>query len=178
MSHRIDRSGQQFNDWTVLRYVSGKFYLCRCKCGTEKAINKDNLLRGNSRSCRPCAGRKVAAQWKLPEGQAAFNDLVHSYKQGAKARGIKWDLTTEQVKQMFAMPCLYCGDRPSAVRVVPACNGSFTYSGIDRLDSSQSYTEANCVPCCKKCNYMKASLSVDEFRSHILKLASRSWVSG
>jgi hypothetical protein len=47
--------GETFNRWTVLalaRNDSGKlFYLCRCVCGTERQVRKDQLVRNVSKSC-------------------------------------------------------------------------------------------------------------------------------
>ena len=41
------------------------------------------------------------------------------------------------------------------------------HGGIDRKDSSIGYVSDNVVPCCEHCNMMKASLSINEFLSHI-----------
>ena len=51
-----DLTGKQFGYWTVLakadRSESRKArYLCRCRCGTEKVVEANNLKNGNSRSC-------------------------------------------------------------------------------------------------------------------------------
>jgi hypothetical protein len=48
--------------------------------------------------------------------------------------------------------CYYCGYK----------NSDFV-NGIDRIDSKKGYILDNCVACCKMCNYMKGSLSVDVF---------------
>ena len=39
--------------------------------------------------------------------------------------------------------------------------GSFTFSGIDRVDGHKGYSIENCVPCCKKCNLKKNKVSID-----------------
>lgn len=64
MTRRIDISGQRFGKLTVLNferteriekaygnvsYVS--YYKCKCDCGNEKIINKNNLVTGNTKSC-------------------------------------------------------------------------------------------------------------------------------
>ena len=49
-----DLTGQTFGYWTALKKIgrySGTKYLCRCVCGTEREIQKANLLRGCSKSC-------------------------------------------------------------------------------------------------------------------------------
>lgn len=49
----IDLTGQQIGDWTVIKYVGNKKYLCRCSCEnqTEREVLKCNLLNGSSTSC-------------------------------------------------------------------------------------------------------------------------------
>lgn len=51
---------------------------------------------------------------------------------------------------LLASSCHYCG--------VPHA------AGIDRVDSTvRSYTQDNCVACCKRCNFMKRDAKLDEF---------------
>lgn len=53
----VDLTGQQIGDWTVIKYVGNKRYLCRCNCEnqTEREVLKCNLLNGTSTGC----GHKV-----------------------------------------------------------------------------------------------------------------------
>ena len=46
----------------------------------------------------------------------------------------------------------------------------FFHIGIDRKDSSLGYTEKNCVPCCKKCNWMKRDLSITDWLGQMKKI--------
>lgn len=54
---REDLTGRTFGHWTVLGFAErrgkGKasFWLCRCVCGTERAVEAENLRRGASASC-------------------------------------------------------------------------------------------------------------------------------
>ena len=58
-----DLTGQQFEDWTVLRYVGWRrratMWLCRCKCGREGEVSAGNLRSGHSARCRACAARSL-----------------------------------------------------------------------------------------------------------------------
>jgi hypothetical protein len=56
MSKMIDMTGQQFGDWTVLRYDesskgSTAKWICRCVCGNEKSVAGPSLRRGESKGC-------------------------------------------------------------------------------------------------------------------------------
>ena len=48
-------------------------------------------------------------------------------------------------------------------------------NGIDRIDSSKGYVFDNCVPCCKHCNIMKMTMTIDEFINKIKKILN-VWV--
>ena len=51
VSKRIDLTGQQINEWTVLEYLGDRKYLCRCSCGVEKPVSAYSLTSGASKSC-------------------------------------------------------------------------------------------------------------------------------
>lgn len=44
-------------------------------------------------------------------------------------------------------------------------------NGIDRLDSARPYETANCLPCCKDCNYMKGTYDPVSFIEKCKKVA-------
>jgi len=53
--NRIDRTGQVYNYWTIVRYVDTPGhkarYLCRCKCGKEKVAIVTLIVNGTLKSC-------------------------------------------------------------------------------------------------------------------------------
>jgi hypothetical protein len=61
-------------------------------------------------------------------------------------------------------------ERGRRVAIDESGNGSFTYSGIDRIDSSIGYIEGNVVSCCSKCNTAKSDMPFDEFRVWAIRL--------
>jgi len=82
MGKLIDETGNRYGKWVVIRRVEnsrnyGAYWLCRCDCGTERAIQGGSLRRGASQSCR-C----------LPEmkGQK-FGRLMVIQREGTNKRG-------------------------------------------------------------------------------------------
>lgn len=51
MAIRIDLTGKKFNMLTVVQELGGGKVLCKCDCGQEKVLNKDNVKRGKVLSC-------------------------------------------------------------------------------------------------------------------------------
>lgn len=57
-----DLSGREFGGWTVLRRSGSAadgsaLWLCRCKCGAERAVKGRYLTSLRSTRCRPCGSR-------------------------------------------------------------------------------------------------------------------------
>lgn len=77
---RIDLTGRVFRRWTVIAYSHSKqygrspvlYWLCRCECGTEKAIAGNSLRTGLSNSCGSCGtkGRRTHLMTGSPEYQS------------------------------------------------------------------------------------------------------------
>ena len=80
------------------------------------------------------------------------------YKNGAKVRGLVFDITLDEFTKLVKQSCYYCGG-----------NGY----GIDRLDSSIGYTKNNIVPCCSMCNMMKQSYTKENFVNQCEKITDR-----
>lgn len=67
-----------------------------------------------------------------------------------------FELSQDMFEQIVKQPCYYCG--------IVQDRG---FNGVDRKDSTEGYTESNCVSCCKMCNYMKSSLAERVFLDRI-----------
>lgn len=182
-----DLTDKQFGWWHVLgfsrysRMPSNKrmtYWVCRCVCGVERDVQGRSLRSGKSVSCG-CYARKASRDWhSLPKGESALNQLYRRYEDGAKKRGLLFNLDKTQVKELSQKPCNYCGYPPhQKVWADPNLknykyNGGFVYNGIDRIDNTKGYLLDNVVPCCGVCNRMKMTMSVDEFLEQIGRITA------
>jgi len=78
------------------------------------------------------------------------------YSRSARDKNLDFEISQEDFDKIVKEPCHYCD--------VIQERG---FNGIDRMASSIGYVTDNCVSCCKTCNYMKCSLSVDVFLKRI-----------
>lgn len=87
-----------------------------------------------------------------------LNVTYYKYHHGAIERKLEFTLTKEDFESIIINNCYYCKSKPTK------------YSGIDRFDNNEGYTLENCVPCCTTCNFLKHTLSYDDFILQINKI--------
>jgi hypothetical protein len=116
---------------------------------------------------------KNAIRRKLGWGDSARNDVRTDYKNGARRRDLIWGLSNQDFDDIVRKDCVYCGRPPSNVRANQNKTGSFTYSGIDRIDNKIGYILSNVVPCCKHCNRAKSDISKQEFLDWACRIANK-----
>ena len=166
--------GKKFDRLLVVSPAKSKhkraYWNCLCDCGKTCTAMGKYLRQGKKRSCG-CLKRESAQinakamteSNNLPFGVAAFNLLFAGYKCSAAAREIEFKLTKDEVRDLTKENCFYCGAEPETVYASHLPNGGYVYNGVDRKDSSLGYSLENCVACCKMCNWMKNTFSVEKF---------------
>lgn len=167
--------GKKFNRLTVLEFSHKRqyrsYWKCKCDCGKEITVERHHLVGGYTKSCG-CF--KV---YKRASGESGLKLFIKGYKSNAIIRGMKFNLTMEDVRNITSKNCYYCGEEPSGISIMSKSKDeklteyrTYKYSGIDRIDSNKGYELDNVVPCCKWCNIAKNDSTVDEFKNHIFKM--------
>ena len=171
----IDLTGKKFGRLTTIKRVGSypnrsAMWLCECECGTEKIINGYHLRSGHTKSCG-CLSKEVTGNLRrLPTGLASMRARMRQYKKDAKAKGIEYNLTEEQFREITQKDCYYCGAKPNNISKCPEFNGNYKYNGIDRIDNDKGYVSDNIVPCCITCNYAKGTKTMQEFKGCVVKI--------
>lgn len=159
--------GQKFNMLTVIKKLESRprpnkkgrdcYWLCVCECGKECETTTYKLRAGQFKSCG-C----------LRDGEhSGTNSIISKYRNKSKRRGLEFDFTTEEFREIMYGNCYYCNAEPK---------NKFRkdkYNGVDRVNNSIGYTKQNSVTCCKICNIMKSVLSIDEFYSHLTRIYNK-----
>jgi hypothetical protein len=184
MGKKLDLLGHRFGRLIVIQEIGpskGRSILwkCRCDCGQEKVILGNNLRGGYSKSCG-CLQKEVAIETRIKlrtfHGEAAKNALIRNYKRDAETRNIDFELTDEEISNLFKGCCHYCNTPPSQTYKGHYWS-AFTYNGIDRVDSRYGYFLDNVVSCCRICNNAKSTLSKQEFLDWIKRVYEHTYNS-
>lgn len=165
---RIDLTGQRFSRWLVLGYSHTKWYKrgchiywkCKCGCRTIKSIYGTTLRNGSSKSCG-CYHNDLR---RLEKGEAAFHKVYQKYRSSAKKRKLIFTLSIDEFKFLTKQNCYYCGVEPVNVGSSDKRTyGTYTYNGVDRVDSTKGYEIDNVVACCSVCNFAKGRNTIEQF---------------
>ena len=141
-------------------------WVCLCECGNTSTVTSNNLAMGHQISCG-CSGRHPTAEiikkraLGIVKVDTGLKETYRSYKSNANKRGIQFELTLEDARDLFSKDCHYCGRKPSSMYIKSYY--PFIYNGIDRKINSLGYLKENCVTCCGICNRSKVDLDYDVF---------------
>lgn len=142
---KIDYKGKIFGRWTVLRDDPRKSrnVVCRCECGVEKSVDKQNLRKGTSKSCG-CLSAEITSKREKVHGKyhtrtySAWASMVARGRgQGSNGhyyseRGIEVCERWLQVNGRGFLNFLEdMGDCPAGI-------------SLDRIDNNQGYFKENC----------------------------------
>jgi hypothetical protein len=158
-----------FGKWEVIEFSyynknkKRNIWLCRCECGNEKKIREDTLTGGASKSCG-CVNRHCNInnrRWKgFGEISATFWNKV---RRGAERRKIEFSLKIEDMWDLFLeqkKKCALSDVELSFSKRIKDYDGN---ASIDRIDSSKGYIKGNVQWVDKKVNFMKITLSQENF---------------
>lgn len=190
---KIDETGKRYGLLTVVRESHVKQYKtyweCLCDCGMTVFVQGDSLRSGNSKSCG-CRGtrppnsvppgtvkQKQSRANGSRRGYSGFYRTYLRYRGDAQYRGLEFCITQDEFRELTQSNCHYCGVEPSQVvkdqqPQEDGTIGTYTYNGIDRIDSKGGYTHENIVPCCRVCNTAKSDMPEAVFLGWVRRIAS------
>ena len=153
-SSRIkDLTGIEYGSWTVIRFDAKRchhhYWICRCKCGSERSVEASHLRNGTSPQCKDCGYRRQTCDalgrssydWKPVIGYSGelscyrnmlnrcFNPTATRYSTHG-GRGIT---VCHRWRESFQAFLEDMGKRPSKRH------------SIERIDNDGNYDPGNCI---------------------------------
>jgi len=160
--------GKRFGRLVVTDQTGGRqngsiIWGCMCDCGTRRLVPTNRLRSGNTQSCGCLQKERQRSAVAFSGGESAFRRLYRGYKRNARNKNRAFSISKEEFRKLTKLPCYYCGAEPTNTLTEASLNGSYTYNGLDRVDTNAGYTPDNVVPCCKHCNVAKRAMTQEEF---------------
>lgn len=162
--------GMIFGGWKVSSPIIWKddkkrMGYIRCVCSlcnkTRKYVRIEQLLK-SSKGCNACANPDT--------GIGPFSGrLIHHWKSGASRRNIKWELTHEQLLNLYNKQNGKCALTGEVLTF--STKNSLGNVSLDRITSSLGYCETNVQLVTKKINMAKHLLEQTEFIEMCRKVA-------
>jgi hypothetical protein len=185
-----DWTGKKYGRFTFIelsdkRRGNGAMWVAQCECGTIKTVLPAPIARGDVKSCG-CANHE--SRVKNGKTTRKFHPIESSARIVWGTSYNDGDVSFADFMRLSQLACHYCNRAPfrtfnkadslirkrkdTAVRKkyvseYQKTEGNFTYNGLDRIDSRETHTIANVVPCCYFCNWMKSNLTQEEFIRHV-----------
>ena len=168
-SSLIDETGNQYGNLTVIsRAPNNKYHvarwLCLCGCGNYITVIGQRLRNGKVGSCG-CLNTSHKRS-----GNTIYKKMHALTRWQCKQRGVPFDLSWEDVRDIVNKECSYCGRQPYTTKYayhrskLGIKDEALVLNGIDRVVPNLGYIMGNVVSCCKYCNRAKSDLSLDEFK--------------
>lgn len=163
---RISRSGVTGLSTSMTRWV------CRCDCGVEKVLLRNNLINGTTKSCG-CLSHEVASQMgKGRKGIRAWNwkgvgdisgSLWGRICYFAAQRDLEVQVTPQEVWELFQKQKGVCALSGLPLRFDTVGERSQGNASLDRIDSSKGYITGNIQWVDKRLQQMKWDSPQAEF---------------
>lgn len=157
---RRDITGLVFGRLTVLKYFGSKnhatYWLCDCKCGTQRIVKYGHLTGSQIVSCG-CAKPTGKDHWKWSGYKEITGTYLHNWKTNAESRNVSIDVTEEQLWDQYINQKKLCAlsGRPIGFEDNTA--------SLDRIDSSLGYSKQNIQWLHKDVNRAKMDMSDSDF---------------
>lgn len=142
---------------------SRRFCKCLCECGKEIFVERFNLIRNQTKSCgcnRYPKG-KSSRKWKSVGNLHA--STLGRFKWNANSRHIPFELTLEEGWELYQNQkglCALSGVPITFNSTSKICDGT---ASLDRIDSSKGYVKENVQWVHKTINFMKHTLTTEDF---------------
>lgn len=166
-----DITGKKYGTWTVVKFnskkASGSYWLCKCKCGTERVVSRCKLISGQGNRCIKCFNKQRTIKTKFRP-----NVVLAKIKANLKHRPLEFNIDEKYITNLF-----YRQRRKCAISgVLLTCGKTWkdfinNTMSLDRIDSNLGYIKGNVQWVHKDINNMKCDYD-DEYFINFCKLVA------
>lgn len=142
MAKHVDLVGKKYGRWTVIEYLGGQKWLCKCECGNTSAVKTGHLNMGASKSCG-CLGVERRRQAVVTHGYSQTN-LYKVWNSMKQRCGNKNNSGYKDYGGRGISVCKEWADDAKVFCDWAIKNGYKQGLSIDRINNDGNYEPANC----------------------------------
>jgi len=164
-----------FGSWTVIDNTliddpnkGPKRITVQCVCGTMTTLLPLYLINGKSTQCNSCKFDKMSSN-----KYTGYKELSGTYynilQNGARQRGLDFEVSIEYLYDLFLKQDAKCALSNEVITLnshyirEQRKHGISQTASVDRIDPSKGYVEGNVQWVSIQINFMKGSLSQEDF---------------
>lgn len=153
--------GKKFNKLTVLEFshsdpLQHRMWKCKCDCGKEKILATRFLGRQISCGC-------IQHQGTYSGVGDIMGTLYSQMRAAAERRGISFTVSITRLWELFVEQDKKCAFTGLLLNFGKGKMGSNRTASLDRIDSSQDYTDGNVHWVHRRINVMKQDMTIEQF---------------
>lgn len=128
---------------TVLYYIGGDTWVCKCRCGTIFATRGSQLKRGDTRSCG-CLHRELMSKAKTTHGKTRTREYRCWFNMKSRCNYKKNKHYKDYGGRAIKVCEAWSGSHGFANFIADMGDQPFDGAEIDRIDNDGDYTPENC----------------------------------
>lgn len=176
------RPGSTINYWQILdnylEYVNGKLCVyCKClKCNqTVTYVQCEKILTNSTKQCKLCHLKDINPSGEFFEPyKGIIGTVFNNIKKGAKERGIEFEITIEDIGDLFEKQKNKCALSGIELFLKKDYLDITATASLDRIDSGKGYTVDNIQWVHKDINFMKRHFEETYFLDLCNKIVENS----
>lgn len=149
----------------VLKGQDGRYYKPCPSCKEQQSYLRKNYAEEslrNNKECKKCANKKTEKchrGWHRNIRVSWFN----TFKSGAELRGIRWELTIDDVADLMEIQNYKCALTGWDIEFPKVGHPQKAIASLDRIDSKKHYSKDNTQLVTRQVNMMKQHYSQEDF---------------
>lgn len=171
----IQEIGKVYERWTITDIVSrldaaGKpryKAVAQCLCGVEKEVDLGSIRCGATRSCG-CLQRETRSGTRsvqFPPYEEISSGTWRHWVYNASKKGLSFLIKPNEVWDLYLLQDRRCAISGILIGFGISTDQKQTTASLDRLDNTNGYVLDNIQLVHKRINFMRHTMSVDEFVS-------------
>jgi hypothetical protein len=150
---------------------------CKCDCGNKKTLPVSRILDGEYKSCG-CLRHRSGKDSPTFKGYEELNGTLWSQiTTNAQRRGYKFDLSLEQVWNIFIEQNRKCALSGLELKIGNRHKMEETTASLDRIDSTKGYIPGNVQWVHKNINWMKQDFCQRDFIKYCKLVAKNNEIT-